>query len=248
MSQILIDPQRVWNNQVAALMDVLAEALLDFRTAEGQKELAAQIASVPNKHKELQFNRFLYRRALDANRRLMQENKGLVGTLHLQCANSPRIEDVEYHPSEEKLPDLCYMIKDPTIIDTDGNGISFCIECKRLGTPPSKRWILNKEYVISGIERFVTDEHRYGRSAASGLMIGYVESMEFEDILKEVNIHITERSSGRTDSTELSLLKLKDDNWGFQGVSHLNHENALKRPFPISPFMLYHMWIDIRPS
>jgi len=95
------------------------------------------------------------------------------------------------------------------------------------GDTPKVRWKLR---------RFVEKEWSYGFECESGLMIGYVQSMEFEDILHWVNHYAVGYS--------LPSLILKGK-WQKSGISCL--ENRIDRPGgPISPFKLEHLWADLR--
>ncbi len=116
----------------------------------------------------------------------------------------------------------------------------FVLECKRLGKPTSSSWILNENYVQNGIHRFVTSPHEYGKGDDTGGMVGYIQSMELNEILEEVN------AAARNSSAPTLELTLSSDGWKENGVSELEHE--LTRNFPISVFFLHHFWVDLRNS
>jgi hypothetical protein len=112
----------------------------------------------------------------------------------------------------------------------------YTIECKRLGTRVG-RWVLNVNYVKKGVLRFITEEHGYGKATPSGAMIGYVQSMELDDVLGEVNA-ASKRSS-------LPPIVRADVAWQENAVTRLGHK--LTRPSSLlSPFDLHHLWVDIR--
>lgn len=67
-------------------------------------------------------------------------------------------------------------------------------------------------------------------------MVGYVQSMELDEIFAEVNI--TAALAG------IPELSAPISGWQINATSHLAHQ--LDRPFPISPFQLSHFWVDIR--
>ncbi|HAO20088.1 MAG TPA: hypothetical protein DCQ37_06100 [Desulfobacteraceae bacterium] len=114
--------------------------------------------------------------------------------------------------------------------------ISLHIECKLLGNPTSKNWILNKEYVIDGIKRFDSKSHEYGKRAFSGLMIGYIISMKPEQIVNEVNDHQQKQFPDNP------LLSFQFDNPPvFKENQQLNRKNV--KP---SSFQLIHLWVDLR--
>ncbi len=142
--------------------------------------------------------------------------------------------DIEPHERETKVPDFYWHLVD----DVGGNVRRFVLECKRLGYPSSSTWKLNENYVRNGICRFMSSPHEYGKDEDSAGMIGYVQSMELEDILQQVN------GIADTNPEPVSRLQLSPDGWREKGVSELMHD--LERPFPISPFRMYHFWVDIR--
>jgi len=107
---------------------------------------------------------------------------------------------------------------------------------KRLGSPSSSQWILNKNYILNGINRFILVEWGYGKSVSSGAMIGYIQNMELKEILNKVNKHCS----------QLTIIELTLSPEGWQNdVSRLDHQ--LERPdVPPSPFNLRHLWVDLR--
>lgn len=112
----------------------------------------------------------------------------------------------------------------------------FVIECKRLGRPPRKDWILNENYVGHGILRLVHAEHGYAKSEASAAMVGYIESMEPESILAEVNV--------AANKVGVASIPRPLAGWQIDGVSRLDHQVA--RPSPGSALALRHLWVDLR--
>src|SRR6266496_826191 len=77
------------------------------------------------------------------------------------------------------------------------------------------KWILNKQYVTDGILRFFQEEKGYGKGCEVGAMIGYVQNKTFNEILAEVNSHIT------IHEPSIPLLTTPTDGWQDQSVSHL---------------------------
>ena len=109
------------------------------------------------------------------------------------------------------------------------------IECKRLGKARRRDWIFNVNYSEYGIKRFCNPEWAYAKQAPSGAMLGYWQSMEGKDVLREVNEGCYRRSI-----PSLVFIGPLCSN----GISKFQQE--LARPFPISPFKLHHLWIDLR--
>lgn len=151
--------------------------------------------------------------------------------------NQPHEEDSEPTPYEYKIPDFkCTLIDHAA--DPASCYRSFDVECKRLGNPSSRRWVLNQNYVTEGVVRFVLREGGYGRSVPSGVMIGYVQSMELDRIRKEVNEQIKAQS--------LTVIRLGRKGWVLGGVSELSHRLTRIEVSP-TPFILKHLWVDLRP-
>ena len=88
-----------------------------------------------------------------------------------------------------KRPDFTCKRLNPFAVSAEEYEIALHVECKCLGNPTSASWNLNKNYVENGIKRFDSSKHEYGKRASSGIMIGYIISMEPHDILKEVNTY-----------------------------------------------------------
>ncbi len=140
--------------------------------------------------------------------------------------------DMPYSSSEEKKPDFSLELNDDL-----HEGVYFHIECKRLGSPTSSTWIYNEEYVKNGIRRFTTDEFCYGSDTAMGAMVGYIENMDFESILTEVN-------AGIAAHLKIDTLAKHSADWQEKSTTRLSH--AFDRPFEKSPFTLHHLWLDLR--
>jgi hypothetical protein len=152
--------------------------------------------------------------------------------------NPPDPDDVLRATRENKIPDFCWGYIDHLELDSRRSARNYVIECKRLGNPPRPDWILNQNYVVKGVLRFVTEEHDYAKGEKSGAMVGYVQSMELDDILNEVNATCISRA--------VPQLRISIGGWQIRGISRLNHE--LNRSFAGSPFHLSHFWIDLRKS
>ena len=86
----------------------------------------------------------------------------------------------------KKRPDFACLLKNLQAQDFRKSQVAYYVECKRLGLP-DKELVFNDLYSEKGISRFVTVEHQYGKGCPSASMIGYMQDMEPDDILKEVN-------------------------------------------------------------
>jgi hypothetical protein len=173
--------------------------------------------------------------AMHANVRLAAVGRGFsVGVLVPECAHGPDAVDGPERAHEKKRPDFKCIIANTQDFDPTTRNMILDIECKRLGRQAG--WNLNQNYIIHGVRRFRTFEHRYGINVANGIMIGYVQNMEMAEILDDVNAH------GTIDGSP--PLNLSGNRWQVDGVSRLNHK--LDRPYNATPFSLDHMWVDLR--
>jgi hypothetical protein len=136
----------------------------------------------------------------------------------------------------KKRPDFtCKLVS--TLADrSDDHEIPFHVECKLLGVPTSRRWILNKNYVTEGIRRFDSKSHEYGKRAFSGLMIGYVMSMTPDQILEEVNSYQRKHCSANPAVEFESTIEAVR-----QYGQKLKRKNLVPREF-----RLIHLWVDLR--
>jgi len=151
--------------------------------------------------------------------------------------NPPHPEDKKKAKREDNRPDIYWTLMDYETDCQDWYRI-FALECKRLGKKTDAGWIFNEHYVIDGILRFFLEEKGYGKGCETGAMVGYVQDMEFNDILREVNSYLTSHASS------LSTLVEPVNGWQSQGVSHFSH--TFNRSYIPSPFSLQHFWIDIK--
>jgi hypothetical protein len=134
---------------------------------------------------------------------------------------------------ELKIPDFQWGFTDRRKIDSSLNEYfkNYDIECKRLGAKS-----LSKEYVVNGIIRFTKKTHSYGQYTSSGMMIGYIQDMNIQTILDEINSNVN--------SVCLPLLILSDEECT-TAISRLDHK--FDRPdIEPTPFELRHLWVDLR--
>jgi hypothetical protein len=150
--------------------------------------------------------------------------------------NPPYKDDIERHPRENKKPDFYWRLIDHTAEEVSCER-NFILECKRLGQS-NRSWPLNENYIKEGIRRFIVGPHEYGKGDDACGMIGYVQSMDFDEILQEINYVISQNPE------PISLLPMPVNGWQEKGISELEHD--LERPFPDSPFRMYHFWVDLR--
>ncbi len=137
---------------------------------------------------------------------------------------------------KRKRPDFTCKLVNPWAISSEGHEISFHIECKRLGLPTSSSWVLNRNYVTKGMQRFDYGSHEYGKRASSGMMIGYLIDMEPEKVLKDVNGFMKEYLPDFPDINMQCSQGIV-----FQSRQHLERKHVKPQTFD-----LIHMWANLR--
>ena len=202
--------------------------------------LRAALRRLPTKQllgDEGRLNRELYFLLREVNKENRNSGSDLwLDEMPIWEARSPPTPDTEDSVSEKKIPDLQWRYEDHQEQDARRSERTFVIECKRLGAPSNAGWRFNEHYVDDGVRRFAHPDWRYGKNVASGAMAGYVESMTPEEIVADVN--------GTLGALGVPALKLPQ----VAGDSLTEMEHSFDRSFRISPFLLVHLWIDIRPT
>lgn len=140
--------------------------------------------------------------------------------------------------SIRKRPDFTCNHLNPFAESPEEHEIPLHIECKLLGQakPSSPSWKFNEKYVMNGIKRFDSKSHEYGKRASSGLMIGYIISMEPKTILDEVN-NYQKKELPDNPCIKFTFKKSKT----FQSYQGLKRKTV--KP---SDFNLIHIWADLR--
>ena len=182
---------------------------------------------------EVSLNRRLYWCLLEASRELCPAEDCAAA---LECNNQPDPDDQIRARRENKRPDFQWIFLDRYEPNPHRSSKQFVVECKRLGVSPRSDWILNTNYVEHGIWRFIAPEWSYAKRFASAAMVGYWQSMEAEEVLREVNAAAKKRG--------VRGLSLNREGWQPRGVSKL--ENSFERSFSVSPFLVRHFWVDLR--
>lgn len=213
----------LWAQDEERVLDLCARSLRKLR------ECHSMIKAT-----EPEINRQLFLCMTQANRDLATAGKGFDHLPQPESANLPDPSDERRADWERKIPDFQWQIIDH-LAPARESVRCYAIECKRLGSPPRRDWILNEEYVANGMCRFANASHRYGNRCRSGAMIGYMQSMSFDSILTEVNDHVRKHAVGE--------LVPKPETSCADRVKRL--ESSICRAFPISPFYLRHMWVDL---
>ena len=146
------------------------------------------------------------------------------------------VTDNELKAGKEKRPDFSCKFYNPFALRSEEHEIVLHTECKLLGKPTSKTWILYKNYSINGIKRFDSPSHEYGKRAASGLMLGYIISMEPEQIIYEINNFQKEY-----------LPHYPKLSFQFNTPSVFKEkQNLIRENVNPKNFQLIHLWVDLR--
>jgi hypothetical protein len=154
----------------------------------------------------------------------------------IEAPNQPSLNGGHNPQSERKKPDIQFTWVNPQETDVSKYQREYTVECKRLGEPLNGR-CLCEEYVTKGINRFVTPEHSYANGCPSGVMVGYVQNWEPQEILVEVNSY--------TIANHLAQIQLQKSGWQVGGITELDHTLNRNAVYP-SNFLLYHFWADFR--
>lgn len=219
------------------MIEAIVLALVILRSEEGLARLKDEFKLDDQRSIEDRINRTLFFCLNKANRKLLELKRGVKSGVSYETRNQPDPDNI-FTGQELKQPDFLWGYFDPLETDEWRGNRNLTIECKRLGEKTSSQWNLNKNYVENGVSRFISEEYGYGRGVASGAMIGYIESMNFDDILSEVDDTIL--SSVKF----VPLLTKPSEGWQEKTSNRLDHK--FERPFPVSPFHLWHFWIDLR--
>lgn len=224
MARPLITKTDIWKEIVIQSVEVFNDALLELRNK----------GHLPDS--ETLLNRELDFCLLESIRKKAEEGKVIDIAPMIDARNQPDPDDPPGAIREKKFPDFSIPYIDHAEPDARKSRRVFVIECKRLGKPVRSDWVFNENYVHHGIRRFITMEHGYAKNERFGAMVGYIQSMDFDDILAEVN--------AAADNATIPKLQKPGNGWNEKGTSHM--DQTLNRPFPISPFQLSHLWIDLR--
>lgn len=164
-------------------------------------------------------------------------NQGLTifSPITWESKNQPRPEDPDGAGYLEKRPDFQSSLRDYSVDDWRECAIDYHIECKRLGSPTPSGWVLNRNYIENGENRFIDPLWRYSRGAQSAAMVGYVQTMDPDSILVEVNSHAAARK----------LPSITCSAWIQRGITALD-PSSLARDFPPNLVRLNHLWVDLR--
>lgn len=152
--------------------------------------------------------------------------------------NPPDPEDEQKAEREDNRPDFYWTLMDH-VANYDKCYRTFVLECKRLDVKSeSSNWRYTEQYVIAGILRFFLEEKGYGKGCETGAMAGYVQEMEFDKILSEINSYIAANGSS------IPKLATPAEGWQYQSVNQLSH--SFQRSYSPFNFFLQHFLVDMR--
>ena len=211
---------KLWATREARCLSIAERALTMLRESDDPPKT------------EVELNRRLYFCLVTASRELYPDD---VISPITECNNQPMADDEARAKREQKRPDFQWVYLDRYEPDPHRSSKQFVMECKRLGKASRRDWNLNVNYSEHGIARFCDPEWAYAKQAPSGAMLGYWQSMEGKEVLREVNDGCDHRSIPKLVFMGSQCSK---------GIRRF--EQHLVRTFPISPFKLHHLWIDLR--
>jgi len=148
-----------------------------------------------------------------------------------------RMEEVGERWTKKK-PDFQWELTNTQEANPEKAIKEYTIECKRLAEKTSAGRSFINEYVVNGIIRFISKEHRYGIGTISGVMIGYVQNLVHAEVLKQINL--TVQKSQEYKIPEIMFYHLED----LSGIIKGNHTLIRKEVSP-SNFDLRHIWVEL---
>jgi hypothetical protein len=200
---------------------------------EGVCRLASR-ATLPRSEEPINFE--LYGMCVDVHWELLRAKRSLPFVIEFDSTNQPVLDDVVRSRRLKKRPDFACAMTNPQSPDPRQSQIRYSLECKRLGAAEAK-WILNENYSENGLLRFVKQDHAYAKGCESAAMIGYLQNMEPDDVLHEVNRGTSQR--------KLPSLKKAATGWIAKRVTRLSQEPMVREFDPVS-ITIQHIWVDLR--
>ena len=181
---------------------------------------------------ENDLNRLLYRAIIRVSQKAEQGGEHIPVVVP-EGRNPPAASDQERAGREFKIPDFYWAYIDPLANDPNDAAKQFVVECKRLTTPTAR---YTREYVRSGIARFINLGHGYGMGMKSGAMVGYLQGIFLDDALARVN------GTAAGDAIAILTVRTRD------GEKGAEFDHDVDRPIPVSPYHLTHIWTRLGPE
>ena len=189
------------------------------------KALDALIITDDIINKEDEISKVLNPKLLTVCRKL----KLKVGIPVWDSKNRPSNDNDIKSPSANTRPDFTCNHYDTNAKCNELYEINLHIECKRIGNNNPK-WNLNMNYITDGIDRFDSLEHRYGKYAYDGIMVGYIIDSTKDEIQTAINEKLPEN---------IEKLNFRTKN----KVENISTKFKRKNVKPLD-FKLHHIWAD----
>jgi hypothetical protein len=216
-----------WPRYEAAVQTVLAEAL---------RRLAA-LARLPAGEEPT--NLELHWIAIKSRQELLRAGTITIPFgIYFDGRNQPEPDDTSNAENLRKRPDFLCMIVDEQAVDDRLSQIKYFWECKRLGQPARGR-VFNDLYSQEGISRFRARTHCYAKGCPSACIVGYMQTMQPDQILNEVNGYARPRA--------FPDIARVDAAWAVRGATRLS-QPPFSREFDPADVSLHHFWVDLRQS
>lgn len=179
----------------------------------------------------------LYWIAREVHLELLESATGSIPfSILFDSTSQPEPDDVARASRLRKRPDFNCVVTNPQARSHLTSQVNYYLECKRLGEAEGT-WVLNENYSEHGMNRFVHVDWQYAKGCLSGTMVGYIQNMDPNAILTEVNAYARTRRLP-------SLIQAAAD-WAVRDVTQL-YSTSLTRTFQPNVFSLGHLWVDIR--
>lgn len=166
-------------------------------------------------------------------------NEKPMWSLNPNSENPPRTKNEIGQEWTRKKPDFKWTLSDLQEEESVKAIREYTIECKRLKTKTKAGWNFINEYIVSGIIRFISIEHRYGMGTTSGAMIGYIQNMEHDEILEKINKKILD-----TKEYQIPVIKFPKHCQNTDSIERGKHTLHRGKIYP-SDFDLCHIWVKL---
>lgn len=213
-----------WPNYERAVIDVFTEAL---------NRLAAEV-NLPQGEEPI--NLHVYWKAREVHLEHLRARKSFPFVIDFDSTNQPEPDDTSDSRRLKKRPDFSCALTNAQAADFRCSQIRYSLECKRLGSAEGS-WILTRNYCENGVLRFRKPEYGYAKGCTSAAMIGYVQTMNNDDLLDEVNSYAKEHT--------IPSLSTAATKWATKSVTTL-HQDPVTREAASDSIQLRHLWIDLR--
>ena len=221
----LPSPDHLWERHEKLILNIFLKALLKLKDKESIQE------------DETTLNERLYIHVRSVYLGLSYKQRPL-SFVKRNSEIPPRNMDEVGKPWTKKKPDFQWELIDNSETASQKMIKEYTIECKRLAEKTSAGRNFINEYVIRGINRFVSKEHSYSIGSKSGAMIGYVQNIENEEALRQINSVI--RAENRYNIPEIKFNNIQD-------AVHIRRGNHTLKRKEINPsnFDLRHIWVEL---